>query len=270
VSGEYVSDELFHFVGRHKEDDDARYALLKHIVGTGLLTGCFDSDGKATKRGPFNELTPFHSHDKTLPENHPWLSEDLTKIDAVCLCDIPEGSLGGHMNRYSHFGLSFDKSFVISKGGNPVNYVCFDSLDWVDVFANTEAGATSPCETLETRFKELYVQFMNLKRIITGKEPKKIDFKHFDRNDLGQVWLLFRSRFEDYVLNYLKPFRNPTEQNAWNNFYMEREWRVPGYFEFASDDIKQIVLPNNEYVSKFTNEMPEFSGRVRPDAPSAG
>lgn len=208
-----------------------------------------------------HNLTPFRCQGKDLPEEHPWRSEDLTEVEAVCLCDIPTDSLGRHMQYYSKFGLSFDKVFVISKGGNPMNYVCFDSLDWVGASANSQRQDDATRETLKTRFGEIYVQFMNLKRLLRDYKPQAIDFDNFDRDNLGQVWALFESRFQDHVLNFIKPFRQSTEPDAWNNFYMEREWRVPGYFEFTLSDIAHVVLPE-VYAERLQKDLPDLSEKL--------
>ena len=45
----------------------------------------------------------------------------------VCFCDIPVTDLAIHMTKYSRFGLSFLKPFLISKGANPVLYVANNS-----------------------------------------------------------------------------------------------------------------------------------------------
>ena len=46
----------------------------------------------------------------------------------VCFCDIPHAGLPLHMAKYSHFGISFLKSFLVTKGANPVFFVVRDSV----------------------------------------------------------------------------------------------------------------------------------------------
>ena len=41
----------------------------------------------------------------------------------LCFCDIPIAELSIHVKKYSCFGLSFSKQFIIGKGGKPVLYI---------------------------------------------------------------------------------------------------------------------------------------------------
>jgi Putative abortive phage resistance protein AbiGi, antitoxin len=45
----------------------------------------------------------------------------------ICFCDIPVTDLAIHMTKYSRFGLSFLKPFLVRKGANPVLYVANNS-----------------------------------------------------------------------------------------------------------------------------------------------
>ena len=45
----------------------------------------------------------------------------------ICFCDIPVTDLEIHMTKYSRFGLSFLKDFLVRKGATPVMYVAENS-----------------------------------------------------------------------------------------------------------------------------------------------
>lgn len=52
---------------------------------------------------------------------------ELYRSQVVCLCDIPVSDLEIHMRKYSPFGLSFLKPFLVEKGANPVFYIARNS-----------------------------------------------------------------------------------------------------------------------------------------------
>src|SRR5580698_7898135 len=52
----------------------------------------------------------------------------IHEVPAVCFCDIPIGDLYIHMEKYSGFGVAFEKRFLLGKGASPVFYIANDSL----------------------------------------------------------------------------------------------------------------------------------------------
>lgn len=51
------------------------------------------------------------------------LGEVFGKCDCLCFCDIPDSALSIHTQKYSKFGIGFDKTFVAKQGAHPVMYV---------------------------------------------------------------------------------------------------------------------------------------------------
>lgn len=56
--------------------------------------------------------------------NMPW-----TGCRAVCFTECPWSSLIDHTERYSSYGIGFEKSFVFSRNGSPVYYVRADQYE---------------------------------------------------------------------------------------------------------------------------------------------
>ena len=54
----------------------------------------------------------------------PW-----TNVRAVCFTECPWGSLLAHAQRYSSYGLGFEKNFIFSRNGAPVYYVRADQYE---------------------------------------------------------------------------------------------------------------------------------------------
>lgn len=115
----YVSKELSHFAGAGKAEAD-QYDILLRILRSGELRhgGRVDSDipnpGGISSHAPgivrFDPTRLVTRHESVVPE-------------AVCFCDIPVEDLELHTSKYSRFGLSFVKEFLLPKGASPVFYV---------------------------------------------------------------------------------------------------------------------------------------------------
>ncbi len=110
----YVSRFLTHFVGRGKSPDE-QYDLLLAIIRSGrLLPG--GKEENAPGNVALNGAKPFSSDELFLPQ-------------VVCFCDIPleEEMLQNHTQKYSRFGLAFDKKWLAKTWGvNPVLYVAIE------------------------------------------------------------------------------------------------------------------------------------------------
>src|SRR5919107_2054971 len=123
-SQRYVSPELTHFVGKRlssEDQQDQQYSLLvDDILKAGwLMHPPFDRP----PREGLSEGTPLVGGTPT-----PGVGDtEAAYWQGICFCDIPVTDLEIHMNKYSQFGLSFLKPFLVSKGANPVLYVASNS-----------------------------------------------------------------------------------------------------------------------------------------------
>lgn len=106
----YISNLLCHFVGRSKPSEEEKFQLLLLIIKSGTLLCSLD---------PHN--TPKTIMSPTYAGEH--VGEVLERCDCVCFCDIPDESLSIHTNKYSKFGIGFDKAFITRCGARPVMYV---------------------------------------------------------------------------------------------------------------------------------------------------
>jgi hypothetical protein len=104
----YVSTELTHFVGRGLVTEK-QYRLLMKIINEGWLT-----------HPPHN---PNRSGNLSVNTAAKFSTNEMYNPEMVCFCDIPVADLGIHISKYSPFGLSFSKDFVVKHGGCPVFYV---------------------------------------------------------------------------------------------------------------------------------------------------
>ena len=111
-SQRYVSNDLTHFVGRTLIDDDKRYDLLVQIIRSGKLSF------------PPHDGSPI---ELALDFSKPVTTDGLALPCIICFCDIPLADLSLHMSKYSQFGISFSKTFLVGAGASPVFYVARDA-----------------------------------------------------------------------------------------------------------------------------------------------
>lgn len=116
----YVSEELTHFVGRGLPNNEAQYSLLVNDI----------LKGKALKHSPVNrepeELLERGSFTSRSPGPISTVGE-MYETPYISFCDIPVTVLEIHMAKYSRFGLSFRRPFLIKKGANPIFYIANNS-----------------------------------------------------------------------------------------------------------------------------------------------
>ena len=236
----YISNELTHVVGRGLKDqadyETKQYELLTTILRTGVLKPGPDFPDQLVAQATINHFGKLTNGDAYDPAY-------------VCFCDIPVKDLHLHINKYSPFGLSFLKSFLIPKGANPVFYVAQGSGVPKPVFANEPPGG-SPRK--ENEFDGAWEAYKNL-----------LDQLWDTRIDKQLVGLLDRlSIFLDFnVFTYVKVFDDSLPEQDAGNYYMEREWRTLGRIKFHLQDVHRVLLPHS-FVDRFKADFPDFPGSV--------
>src|ERR1043166_4880153 len=109
--GQYISDFLYHFVGRgNPNDHEGNYKVLKSI----LTQGCVSHPPHENNWG-----ATYYDTDLSRPLD----SEQMVVPTVTCYCDIPYEHLALHLQKYGQFGLSLDKHLLIKYGARPVIYV---------------------------------------------------------------------------------------------------------------------------------------------------
>lgn len=101
----YVSRELTHFIGRGNLPDEQYDIMVNKILKPGWLT--FPPHDRRTDRSPGINLSK------------PISDGQMISSQVVCFCDIPLADLEIHRRKYSNFGISFHRDFLIGFGANP-------------------------------------------------------------------------------------------------------------------------------------------------------
>ena len=266
----YTSNLLCHFVGRSKANDDERFELLLTIIKGGKLI--------ANLSNPSQPESIFQSG-----YHCEHVGEVFGRCDCVCFCDIPDLGLKIHTNKYSKFGMGFEKTFIAEQGANPVMYVP-KNYPVVKCGGSTATGNFLPPRAPEEYYPfllKLATSFLplmgsgytaaclsqwenGLKILGYGDHLKLFDKDIHQMLIEGKYYPLLFSLMQGISnqLQYVKLYDATLPDDHPDNYYMEREWRSLGNINFTIDDIKTLYLPNKEYISKFIKEFPKYKGDI--------
>lgn len=236
---EYVSTELFHFVGRqYQSAQKPQYQLLLKILKSKALF--------SSKRGDRPE-----SVDAGLT------SGELMKIPAICFCDIPQDALRLHMRKYSRFGLAFSKRFLSDNGAKPVIYLPLKS--------KTCTGQKDRASDFPQRLTTLVKALTELERVTTATQNNpQLGVRNVKK--LVSKAVAQRQFLTDEIINFIKMFDEDLPLEHKKNYYMEREWRLvkkgpQTQLKFKLSNIKHILVPQ-EFYKSILNEFPQLENKV--------
>ncbi len=285
-SQRYVSNELTHFVGKGKTEDEQYDILVNKVLRAGWLT--YPPHDHARPRSLALDLSQAISADKSL------------KYEVVCFCDIPESDLAIHVSKYSKFGLAFKKEFLIAKGACPVFYVANESpVPATEVFAPGDfldrinaactRGLVDRALYFDTSVRGLLDIFVALdalccdesKRYVRGGGlPEPESLKRFgqllglsdaqieatksalrDNEQATKTIRMCADFLMNYVFSFIKCFDASRTFDDEANYYMEREWRVANDVSFNIDDVSRVFLPA-AYARRFRVDLPAYVGQI--------
>jgi hypothetical protein len=286
----YVSNELSHFVGRGKTEEEQYDLLVNKILKTGLLTHSPGQDPNAPRKVGLDFSRPI-SKDKAFSDQR-----------VVCFCDIPEPDLGIHVGKYSRFGLSFKKEFLIDKGASPVFYAANESLlqgeiglfcpDNFEVERIATARATRKADRalyFDTSVRGIFDLLAALDALcceeneryfgggaLTASECKNRLGALFDLSaaQVASAELALKNKAQakntaricmdflvNHIFSFVKCFEAKLDLRDESNFYMEREWRVANNIQFQLDEVSRVFFPR-KYAKRFRADSPGYAGQV--------
>lgn len=260
----YVSEELTHFVGSSSSDEEEHYSILvDKILKTGwLLANPKAHTAKAAEVLASNSLVYSGGYHGSI--------EDMFRHQVVCFCDIPVPDLEIHMCKYSRFGLSYLKQFLLKKGANPVLYLANNSGSLPVGVPDTEeiVGRSDLYRANARQFKELIELLMH-----SDKSPLALAARSSEPQPgrSQEEWEWQRSLWpklhglcnflEIYMFSYIEEVDDTAADEDPTNVYMEREWRVLGNINFALSDVRRVFLPE-EFAERFRFDLPEYAGQL--------
>jgi hypothetical protein len=228
----YVSKELTHFVGRGRASPEEQYEVLVEILRSGWLT-----------HPPHN---PCISGNLEINPEGRFTAGEMYNPQVVCFCDIPVDDLSIHTAKYSRFGLSFLKEFLIDRGANPVFYVSQNTM----VFPKELHGRKTWAEL----YDEWITDYASLMAEIQPR-TRAPDMSMFQRV------MRFRRFLDFFFLSYVKAFDARHTDEDPENFYMEREWRMLGNLRFDLGDVYRVLIPEG-YAPRLGADVPGYAAQI--------
>jgi hypothetical protein len=281
----YVSNELCHFVGKGKTPDQQYDLLANKILKPGALT-----------HGPNHDLAAARTLGLNLSK--PISTDEMLQYQVVCFCDIPVDDLLLHVSKYSRFGVSFRKEFLIDRGACPVFYVAnespvpaselFNPPDFADrieaarkkgmadraLFFDTSVRAIIDmlagidvicCDETNRYFKGLNsADFKERFRVLLGlSEAQLLSLESSIKGNAKTISTVRRCTdfLINYVFSYITGFDAKRIFEDERHFYMEREWRVANNVTFALTDVHRVFFPQ-KYAARFRIDLPDYIGQV--------
>jgi hypothetical protein len=228
----YVSPELTHFVGKRLSSEDQQYSLLVNDI---LKGGCLmysPIDDRQCNEGLSGSPLVGGTHTPDVDDTEAAYSR------VICFCDIPVTDLAIHMTKYSRFGLSFHKPFLVRKGANLVLYVANNS----QALSFGLPGSRSGYEVWPRR--EVFKGNIQLLEDYRQKLPDTL-----------------RYFLDLLVFGFIKYFDDSASDEDESNVYMEREWRVIGDVSFTLTDVHRVFMPER-YAERFRADLPNYTGQL--------
>jgi len=228
VSQGYISKELIHFVGRHCKDCDEQYQLLLKILKSGCISNSEENAKKPAGVADIEINMP-----AKISQNEMYIPQ------MVCFCDIPFEHLEIHLTKYPSFGLGFKKDFIVKNGGTPVYYIPSEAK---------ESSIINKGQYFDEKLDKFsyYVSY-----VIDTKCQQTLDIiKEIDE------FLTFQ------VFSYVKFFDHNLSDDAPNNYYFEREWRVFGNLKFSIKNVTTALIPSG-YEGRLSRDCPKFKGKIK-------
>ncbi len=232
----YLSDELFHFVGRSDPiNHDRNFAILAKILEEGCISYPPHEIGWGETAYRYNFEGKLSTAELVVPS-------------VTCYCDIPLSELNMHVAKYGNFGVSFRRDFLIRYGARPVTYVPMSDSDRGSPFGR------ELLDEIEIVFHSCHDHFRANGRSVKRRLKTRI-------SNPEEAAAALCSVVAKDLLAFIKPFNAdiPTEHQG--NYYSEREWRKHGNLMFSSKDIAHIVV-HGSMQSAIAERFPELKARV--------
>lgn len=291
----YVTNELTHFVGRGKSEDEQYDLMVNKILKEGWLT--YPPHDRKPERNISVNLV------KTISDGK------MINTQVICFCDIPLADLDIHMAKYSRFGLSFKREFLLPFGACPVFYVAnnatyhtgyavafmvliehlqqrameafhdskierglafdgylkniIDLLGTVELMARGYKGRQELTQGRD--IAESKQRTCTVFKYLADLNPEQVDkiAAIIEGNDRLIHFVQALAEFMVVgVMDQVKCFDATKAEDDPENYYMEREWRVPSNIQFAIADVCRVILPA-KYGESFRKALPDYYGQVQ-------
>jgi hypothetical protein len=264
----YVSTELTHFVGARLATAEEQYSLLATILRSGVLKVPGQSDVVATL-GPDGTRRTTVTRSMTVVHGKRLSSNAKYSPSIVCFADIPVDDLGLHIFKYSSFGLSFLKDFLVRCGATPVLYVAAQSSTNVRNPLANDGMNHGLLQQLALEWKNGgHRENFTRAEVFDAAEQELsalLPFAPEGRAGAAPAPTAPGSILREFLFSELFPFIkffNPDlDEGDPENYYMEREWRVVGPVKFELENVERLLVPR-ALRTRLYQDFPDFRGQI--------
>ena len=153
------------------------------------------------------------------------------------------------MAKYSEFGISFPKLFMVKRGTSPVFYV-----SKIGDIRELGSGVTVSRDAYFDEMGEAYDGLVKqLDRLCLRQNPS-LGLVTSQANGVHHL-------LDHHVLSFMKFFDPTLADDDPDNFYMEREWRIRGGLRFTLNDVVRITVPGR-FEERFRSDLPDYCGPI--------
>jgi Putative abortive phage resistance protein AbiGi, antitoxin len=223
---EYISEELFHFVGqRHPHEHELNFETLLKIINS----GCVSSEPPKIGWGP----TTVHLNRGAKLEH-----EKLAVSNITCYCDIPPAAFSRHL--------------LTKFGARPVLYIPMRADDFGSPYG------TTLLRDIQAVLEGFLTQLHEPNAADPSERSRRLTQP--PTTPLDAVSALRSVLLKDF-LAYIKPYDSELSVHSPHYYYAEREWRRIGGLMFSLADIQTIAVASG-YETRLRIAVPRYRGRV--------
>jgi hypothetical protein len=154
------------------------------------------------------------------------------------------------MTKYSKFGISFGKEFLVSRGASPVFYIASTSM-----VADSDGQSVPRAEYSDEKVRAY--------QELAGMLDRELRRQYKAVQPLANKLYCVQHMLDFHVFAFMKFFDPRRDDSDSDNYYMEREWRVYGDLQFGLTDVVRVTLPE-VYVDRLRADLPGYNGIVTP------
>lgn len=170
----------------------------------------------------------------------------------ICFCDITIHRLQEHMNTYGKYGIAFSKSWGISKGIQPLQYINHNSILKKDFSKAFSAAMENESDSVSANFLLTQMYYM---KPIEGKMPR--DGKDISKNFTDECEWRFIPNVSLIDLPQVVVEDDAASIGKLNDTITENE---SCWLKFDYTDIKYIIIPTEEEFSLMCNAIESVVG----------
>jgi|SRR5271166_952856 len=139
--------------------------------------------------------------------------------------------------------------------------VILDLLWMLDALAHDYQGAWFKGSGDRENDRSTIVRVMGLLFSLEESELDQFVATQGSRKQFGLTLRLISEFLAVGMFEFLKCFDSSKAEDDPDNYYMEREWRIPRNIQFKLSDVERVIIPR-QFAVAFRRDLPEYVGQI--------